>query len=88
MAQANYKVTITDHDYHYTKYVAWVSATSKNQAILLAGALVGQEKMRREHERMPRNDLVPGTLLEPEVNLEPVDVDEYWEHRDEVIVSE
>jgi hypothetical protein len=88
MASANYKVTIIDHDYHYTTYTAWVSATSKNQAIALGAALIGQEKMRRDHLRMPSHDLWPGPLLEPEVKLEPVDVDEYWRHRDEVIVSE
>lgn len=86
MAQANYKVTITDHDYHYTKYVAWVDATSKNQAIAKGAALVGQEKMRREGERT--GYAYVGGLIEPEIKLEPADFDEFWQHRDEVIVSD
>ena len=80
MAQANYKVTVTDHDYHYTTYVTWVDATSKTQAIAKGAALVGQEKMRRDGH--------VSTLLEPDVKLEPADFDEFWNNRDQVIVSE
>jgi hypothetical protein len=88
MTLTNYKVTITDHDYDFTKYVAWVSASSKNQALVKGAALAGQEKMRRDHERMPRNPLWPGPLLDPEIKLEPVDLDQYWAHRDTVVVVE
>ncbi len=85
MSQTNYKVTITEHNYEYTVYTAWVSATSKNQAIIKAAALAGQEKTRREFERTGRPDaLCPEGLLEPYVRLEAVSVEEYWAHRDEV----
>lgn len=88
MSQANYKVTITEHDYYYTTYVVWVGASSKNQAMLMAGALVGQEKNRREFERTGRvNDLWPQGLIDPEIRIEPADVDEYWEKRNTVEVS-
>ena len=88
MTQANYRVTITEHDYHYTKYTAWVSATSKNQAIAKAAALAGQEKTRREYERMGRpNDLLPVGLLAPEIKIEPVDFDEFWDKQDTVEVD-
>jgi hypothetical protein len=87
VAQANYKVTITDHDYHYTTYIAWVQATSKNQAIAKAAALAGGEKTRREWQRMGREPMPEG-LLEPDVKLEPVGLDEYWDHQEQVVVQE
>jgi hypothetical protein len=87
MAQANYKVTITDRTYHHITYTAWVSATSKNQAIIQGAALAGREKLIREHQRQPRNDLAPEIFFDPEVKLEPVSVDEYWDKRDTVEVS-
>lgn len=87
MSQAYYKVTIIEHDYTYTAYVAWVSASSKNQAMVKAAALAGQEKSRREFERTgDRRGVVVEGLLEPEIKLETVTVDEYWEHREEVTV--
>lgn len=90
MSSANYKVTITEHNYNYTTYTAWVSATSKNQAIVIAAALAGQEKNRREFEKMGRpSDLWPGGLLDPEVRLEPVtDLEDFWDKRGTVEVSE
>lgn len=89
MSQANYKVTITEHDYHYTTYTTWVQATSKNQALVKAAALAGQEKARREFERVSgRNGVVTEGLYEPEVKLEAVSLDEYWDHREEVTVSD
>ena len=87
MAEANYKVTITDHDYHYTTYTAWVSASSKNQAIAKAAAPVGGEKTHREWLRMGREPF-PESLLEPDVKLEPCGLDEYWDHQEQVTVSE
>lgn len=88
MAQAWYKVTITNHDYHYTKYTAWVEATSKNQALIKAAALAGQEMMRRDYEQTHgRHGLAPETLLEPDVTLEKVSLDEYWDKRDTVEVQ-
>jgi hypothetical protein len=83
MSQSNYKVTITEHDYNYTTWVAWVQASSKNQAMVKAGALAGQEKARREAERTGRAGFVEG-LMDPEVRMEPAPLDEYWEHREEV----
>ena len=88
MAHSYYKVTITEHDYHYTTYTAWVQATSRNQAITKAAALAGQEKARREHERMPRHGVCVEGLLEPEIKLEPVHLEEFWEKRDTVEVKE
>ena len=89
MAHAYYKVTITDHDYSYTTYVSWVDASSKNQAIVKAAAMAGQEKNRREYMRMGRiNVLYPGGFLEPDVKLEQITMDEFWEHRNEVEVME
>jgi hypothetical protein len=87
MAHALYKVTITDHDYHYTRYTTWVSATSKNQAIVVGAARIGGEMTRREWLRMGREP-VPETLLEPDVKLELISVDEYYQHHDTVEVSE
>lgn len=87
MAQANYKVTVTDHDYHYTTYTAWVSASSKNQALVKAAALIGGEMTRREWLRMHREP-VRQDLIEPDVRIEPVDLDEFWDNRDKVIVSD
>lgn len=88
MSQANYKVTITEHDYHYTVYTAWVSATSRNQAIVKAAALAGQEKARREFELTgSRRGIAVDGLQEPEVKMERVSLDEFWEHQDEVTVS-
>jgi hypothetical protein len=85
---ANYKVTITERDYKYTTYTTWVSASSRNQALVKAAALAGQEKSRREFERTgERRGVAVEGLLEPEVKLEQVTTDEYWDHRDEVTVS-
>lgn len=85
----NFKVTITEHDYNFTTYTAWVSATSRNQAIVMAAAMAGQEKIRREFERTGRpNDLYPAGLLAPEVKIETVSLDEFWDKRDTVEVSE
>jgi hypothetical protein len=87
VSQAFYKITITERDYHYTEYSAWVAASSKTQAVAKAAALAGQEKARREFERTGRADaLCPEGLLEPEVKLAVVSVDEYYEHREEVTV--
>lgn len=86
MSQSNYKVRITEHDYAYTTYIAWVSATSRVQAVAKAAALAGQEKHRREFERTGREPGVEG-LMEPEIKLEAVSLDEYWEHREEVEVE-
>lgn len=83
MSQRNYKVTITEHDYEGTTWVAWVQATSKNQAIVKAGALAGQAKAHREAERTGRHGFNEG-LMEPDVRLELAPLDEYWEHREEV----
>jgi len=90
MAQTSYyKVTITEHDYKYTTYTTWVSATSKNQAVAKAAALAGQEKTRREYERTgDRRGVAVDGLLEPEIKLEPATLDEYWDYREEVKVSE
>jgi hypothetical protein len=88
MAQRNYKITITEHDHEYTTYVAWVQGSSQNQAVAKAAAMAGQEKTRRAFERMGRpHDLAPEGLLDPEIRIELVDLDEYWDHREEVIVQ-
>lgn len=87
MSQANYKVTITDHDYHYTTYTAWVQAASRTQAFVKAAALAGQEKARREFERMPRHGVMVEGLLEPDAKLEAVSLDDFWDKRDTVEVS-
>lgn len=91
MSQANYKVTITDSDYYYTTYVAWVSATSKNQAIAKAAALTGAEKAAREFRRTKREPVgEDGSLLEPTVRLEVLgldEFDEFWDKRDTVEVK-
>ena len=87
MATQNYKITITEHDYAYTRYIAWVQGTSRNQALVKAAALAGQEKARREHERMPQHGVAVEGLLEPEVTVEPCDLDEYWNKRNTVEVS-
>lgn len=85
---AIYKVTISEKDYDSSVYTTWVSATSKNQAIVLAAALVGGEKMRREHERMGRQPCTEDSvLLEPTVTLEPGTVDEYYANEHDVLVS-
>jgi len=86
MSPANYKVTITEHDYAYTTYTAWVNGTSRNQAMVKAAALAGQEKARRESERTGRPVAVEG-LMEPEIKMEACSLDEYWEHREEVTVN-
>jgi hypothetical protein len=87
MSQANYRVTITEHDYNYTKYTAWVSASSKNQALIKAAALAGQEKNRREFERTGRFPGIEG-LMEPEVSIEKTDLDnEFWDKQDTVEVT-
>jgi hypothetical protein len=86
MAHTLYRVTVIDHDYHYTTYTTWVSASSKNQAIAMGAALIGGEKTRREAKRMNREPY-PVPLLFPEVKLESVDVDEYYAHLNEVQVS-
>jgi hypothetical protein len=89
MSQSNYKVTITEHDYHYTTYTAWVGASSKNQAIVKAASLAGAEKARREFERNPRHGvMVEGITLEPDVKLELISLEEFWDKRDTVGVSE
>lgn len=88
MATSYHKVTIAEHDYNWTTYTVWVEATSKNQAMVKAAALAGQEKARREAERMPRNGVVVSGLMEPDVKLEPVALEEYWEKRDTVEVKE
>ena len=88
MMIANYKITITEHDYHYSTYIAWVQGSSQVQAVAKAGALAGQEKNRRRYELMGRpSDLSPEGLLEPEVKVEKVSLDEYWEHREEVVMQ-
>lgn len=88
MSQSNYKITITDHDYYYTTYTAWVQASSQNRAIAKAGALAGQEKNRREYTKTGRvSDLWPGGLNDPDIKIEHVDLDEFWEKRDTVEVS-
>lgn len=86
MTQANYKVTITEHDHYYTTYIAWVAASSKNQAMVKAAALAGQEKVRREFDRTGRSVVVEG-LLEPEIKLEPASGDEFWDNRDTVTAT-
>lgn len=90
MAQRNYKVTVTERDYRYTTYTCWVTATSRDQAVLKAGALAGQEKNRREFERMKRvSDLWPGGLLEPSVTVTVItSLDEFWDKRGTVEVTE
>jgi hypothetical protein len=90
VSQANYRVRITEHDYYYTTYTAWVSATSRNQAIIKAAALAGQEKYRREAERTGREPGVEG-LIEPEIKIEPMglnEFDEFWDKRDTVEVTQ
>lgn len=85
--QANYKVTIINHDYNYTKYTAYVSATSKTQAIAMAAGLIGGEMTRREWQRMGREP-VPELLADPEVVLEKANLDEFWEKREQVFCAE
>lgn len=82
----HYKVTVIDHDYHYTKYETWVSATSKNQALVKAGNLIGGEKTRREWLRMGREP-IPETLIEPDVRIEIADPDLFWNLQDTVTVT-
>jgi hypothetical protein len=41
-----------------------------------------------DYERMHRLPLVPETLLEPDILLEPVTVDEFYQHQYQVIVGE
>lgn len=84
--QAFYKVTITDSNYESTKYTAWVSASSKTQAIVKGAALAGQEKYRREAERTGREPGVEG-LLEPRLQVEKVGASDYWDHQEEVVVT-
>lgn len=86
MAQANYKITITEHDYEYTRYIAWVSGSSRIQAIAKAAALAGQCKARRESERTGRGVACDG-LMDPEIKIEPAELDEYWDKRDTVEVA-
>ena len=90
MAHANYRVTITDHDYHYTTYTAWVQASSKNQAIAMGAALIGGEKTRREWQTSRHhqgNEPWPVQLLQPDVKLEPCTLEEYWAHEDKIEVT-
>jgi hypothetical protein len=42
----------------------------------------------REYERMHPLPLVPETLLEPDILLEPITVDEFYQHQYQVIVGE
>ena len=88
MAQHNYRVTITEHNYNYTAYTAWVQATSRIQAVVKAAALAGQEKMRREHERMPNHGLAVEGLFEPEITIDLISLDDFWDKRDTVEVKE
>jgi hypothetical protein len=87
MAHALYKAVVTEQNYHYTTYTCWVSAASKNSAMVMAGALAGQEKMRREHERTGRN-LWPEGLMAPEIRLETVGTDEYYANEGTVEVRD
>lgn len=84
--QANYRVTITDSDYNYTTYTTWVSATSKMKAVAKAACLIGGEKTRREWLRMHR-DPYPEPLTEPDIEIVAVDMDEYWDNQDKVVVA-
>jgi hypothetical protein len=88
MAQTNYKVTITEHNYEFTTYIAWVHGSSKNQAIVKAAALVGQEKLRREYQRLGPVAIWPEGLMDPEIKLEvEEDFETFWDMRDKVSVS-
>lgn len=89
MAGSKYfKVVITEHDYEYTTYTAWVGASSRNQAIAKAAALAGQEKTRLQFGRMRRDaDLWPCGLLEPDIRLAAVGLEEYWDKQDTVEIS-
>ena len=90
MALSYYKITITEHDYHYTTYTMWVAGTSRNQAIVIAAAMAGQERSRREFERVNgrMNSLVPSAMIEPDILIDKATLEEYWEHRDTVEVKE
>ena len=88
MAHAWYKITITENNYDFTKYTAWVSASSKNTAIVQGAALAGQAKMKREYDAHMGDELWPTVFLAPEVKLEVVSYDEYEQHEDEVLVSD
>lgn len=41
----------------------------------------GQEKSRREFERMPHHGILVEGLIEPDIRLEPVHLDDFWEKR-------
>lgn len=85
---AYYKVTIEEDDYDHTVYTAHVQATSKNQAMVQAASLAGQLKMQRERERHPGREQVPQIMMVPTVRLEPVSLEEYWAHEDQVEASD
>lgn len=67
-------------------YIAWVQASSKNQAMVKAGALAGQEKNRRNQDRTGREQGAEG-LMEPDIWIEKIGLDEYWDHREEVEIE-
>lgn len=82
-----FRVTITESDYNSTEYTTVVRATSKNQAIVIGAALAGAEKTRREWHRTDRD---PGSeiMMSPASRLEPIEVHEYYDHKDEVTVTD
>lgn len=86
MSGGFYKVTITDQDYDSTTYITYVSASSKNAAIVQAAALAGGEKMRREHKRMGREPHASDAqMTEPAVKLETVHFDDEFERRQDLV---
>jgi hypothetical protein len=82
-----FKVTITDNDYDMTVYTTWVSAQSKQQAIIMGAVMAGQEKYRRDSARLNR-DIGTEGMTQPQVKLEPTTVDEFYRHECTVEVSD
>lgn len=90
MTAAHYKVEITDLDYHGEHYTAWVEATSKNQAIAIAASLATRKKLEMELARQSLPVRQPDyvlPLMRPVVRAEYCTLDEYWAHRDQVIIE-
>lgn len=83
-----FKAIIEEQDYNSTVYTTWVSAESKQQAIVMAAALAGQEKARREFERNPRHGVMVEGLMVPTIRLEIADINDYFNKRDMVEVTD
>jgi hypothetical protein len=74
-----FRVTAYDHDYYTTTYSIAVEASSRDAAILAGGVAIGQCKADKEGRVI--------ILLEPEVQVERIDLDAYWAEREEVKVE-